>query len=86
MSGVARMPLRDGRLELRQSKRGTVVDLLLVPELAESLDRSPLGNETFLATITGDPFTSAGFGNWFGDACAAAGVPGHVRSLQAPPL
>lgn len=78
--------LRDGRLELRQSKTGTVVDLPVVPELAAALEQTPLGKETFLATIMGDAFTSAGFGNWFGDACAAAGVPGRAHGLRKAAL
>jgi len=33
---------------------------------------------TFLTTARGGPFSSASFGNWFRDACEAAGLKGRT--------
>jgi hypothetical protein len=45
------------------------------PDLQRIVDATPSGNLTFLCTSHGAPFTAAGFGNWFRDACRAAGLP-----------
>lgn len=50
-------------------------DLPVLPELAEILAASELGEITFLTTSRGVPFTAAGFGNWFRDRCNEAGLP-----------
>src|SRR5262249_47881319 len=39
------------------------------------LDATPNEHLTFLVTEFGKPFTAAGFGNWFRDVCAEAGLP-----------
>lgn len=64
---------------------GRVLDgatLPIVPVLQEILDASPSGDLTFLVTEHGKPFTDAGFGNWFGDRCKEAGVPGRAHGLR----
>jgi integrase len=47
----------------------------VVPELRTIIDATPSGHLTFLTTAFGQPFTAAGFGNWFRDQCDAAGLP-----------
>ena len=37
---------------------------------------------TFLVTAQGKPFEAASFGNWFREACVAAGVPGRAHGLR----
>jgi integrase len=44
-------------------------------DLQRIIDATPSGNMTLLCTSHGHPFTDAGFGNWFRDACKAAGLP-----------
>src|SRR5262245_57406999 len=39
------------------------------------IDATAADNLTFLVTSHGHPYSDAGFGNWFRDACAAAGLP-----------
>lgn len=46
------------------------------------LARHSLTGETLLLTEYGKPFTPAGFGDWFGDRCKAAGVPGRAHGLR----
>jgi len=50
-------------------------ELMILPQLRNVLDNSQLGKETYLATRSGKPFSSDGFGNWFGEACNRAGLP-----------
>jgi integrase len=69
---------RDGidSLKVRQQKTGVEVLLPIHPRLAASLAATPTGHLCFLTTAAGKPFTAAGFGNWFHDRCAEAGLMG----------
>ena len=56
------------------------IEIPLLPELAEIINATPAGNLTLVTNSRGDPFTVAGFGNWFRHCCRAAGladVPSH---------
>jgi integrase len=57
-----------------QSKTGVALTIPVHRELREVLNDSPRTNLTFLMTNLGEPFTAAGFGNWFRDACDSAGL------------
>lgn len=46
----------------------------ILPALQVALDTVPKGQVTFVVTEFGRPFTSAGFGNWFHDRVAEAGL------------
>jgi integrase len=54
----------------------------LLPVLAETIAASKTGDLTFLVTDKGLPFVKEGFGNWFRDACRAAGCPGSAHGLR----
>lgn len=71
--------LKGGRILIRQQKTGSEVDVKILPALQRCLDALPRNNLTFLVTFHGKPFTAKGFGNWFKDACRAAGLP-HCTS------
>src|SRR4029077_10357127 len=43
--------------------------------LAAIIAETPADHLTFLTTQSGQPFTAAGFGNWFRDQCNIAGLP-----------
>jgi site-specific recombinase XerD len=66
--------IRDGRVELRQSKTGTDVSVPVHAALTEAIAAAPSGHAVFLATAEGKPFTVQGLGNWLRDARAAAGM------------
>lgn len=74
--------VKDGRLVFTQKKTGKRLDLPIIPELAEALAGFEIKHLTFIVTEHGRPFTDAGFGNWFGDRCKAAGVPGRAHGLR----
>jgi integrase len=73
---LGRQHIRDGELSFRTQKTGALVEgIPVLPELAAALGAMPTENLTFLTTDYGRPFTAAGFGNWFRDRCAEAGLP-----------
>jgi integrase len=75
---LGRQHMRDGCLSWRQHKgrnrTPTIVTVPVLPELQQVLDKSPTGDLTFLVTERGQPFTAAGFTNWFRDRCREAGL------------
>lgn len=55
----------------------------ILPCLAAVIAGTTLvGAKTFLVTEYGEPFTAAGFGNWFADRCVEAGAPGRAHGLR----
>jgi integrase len=64
------------KIAVLQEKTKTRLVIPLHPELRKIIDATPTGSLNFLCTSQGKPFTSAGFGNWFRDACDAAGLHG----------
>ena len=76
---IGQQHVRDGWLILREEKRGRgqaakLNEIEMIPALQEIIDASPTGDLTFLVTEYGKPFSRDGFGNWFRDACDAAGL------------
>jgi integrase len=60
-----------------KTAHSTGIELFIpvLPELRQIIDAAPSHHLTFLATKFGQPFTAAGFGNWFREQCNAAGLP-----------
>ncbi|MBP6031543.1 MAG: tyrosine-type recombinase/integrase [Sphingobium sp.] len=75
MIHMGRQHIEKGRIRVRQQKTGRVLLLLIAPQLQSALDAVPPGQMTFLVTEFGNPFTAAGFGNWFRRKCNDAGLP-----------
>lgn len=57
-----------------QAKTGAALVIPLHAKLRKMIKDAPNDHLTFLMTAWGKPFTAAGFGNWFRDACDAAGL------------
>jgi integrase/recombinase XerD len=70
--------VRNGRIRFRQAKNehrtAIDIDIPLHPELEATIAATPSTHLTFLVTAFGRPFTPAGFGNWFRDACNQANL------------
>lgn len=89
-SDVTRMGsqhLKNGKLSMRRQKTNVQFDIPLLPDLvAELAMHTGVGSKietlAFLVTDHAKPFTAAGFGNWFADRCAEAGVPGRAHGLR----
>jgi hypothetical protein len=54
----------------------------ILPELAEAIDSCPSKGLTFIAAASGSPMTKESFGNWFSEACRAAGVNKSAHGLR----
>lgn len=78
--------VRGGSLRLTQHKNRkrnpVTLDMPILPMLEKIIAASPCGEMTFLVTEFGQPFSSAGFGNWFRDRCKDAKVPGRAHGLR----
>jgi integrase len=57
------------------------VTISILPPLAASIAATP-GGDTYLVTSRGKAFAKESFGNWFREACNAAGVPGSSHGLR----
>ncbi|CAH1658473.1 Site-specific recombinase XerD [Hyphomicrobiales bacterium] len=68
----------DGWLYFTESKgvglKPKVRQLPLLPVMKQIIEKSALGNLTFLVTEFDKPFTANGFGNWFRKRCDEAGL------------
>jgi len=71
----------DGRIELATAKTGQRVSIRILEPLARSIAATTHG-ETFIARLDGKPMVKEAFGNWFGEACREAGVPGSAHGLR----
>ena len=65
---------RDGAITVRQIKTGAALAIPVHSELRAIIDATPSGHLTYLVTEFGNPFTPAGFGNWFRERCNEAGL------------
>ena len=79
---LGRQHVRNGVAMLRTEKTGEPVAIPVLPPLAASIEAGPCGDLAFIATDRGKPMTKESFGNWFRDACHAAGVPGSAHGLR----
>jgi integrase len=66
--------IRNGRIQVVQQKTGASLAIKIHPDLITVLDATPSEHLTFLTTACGQPFSPAGFGNWFRQACDEAGL------------
>ena len=67
---------------LRTEKNGRLVVREILPELAEAIDACPSKGLAFVATTSGHPMKKEFFGNWFSEACRAAGVRKSAHGLR----
>lgn len=82
---LGRQHIRGDMIEVVPSKtqRNNVIAYIpLTTPLVDALRQAPSDNLTFLITQAGKPFEVAAFGNWFREACIAAGVPGRAHGLR----
>lgn len=68
--------VKNGLGKLVTEKTGEKVFIPFQPELVESLTAGPCGDLSYIGTETGRPYAKEAFGNWFGEACRAAGIRG----------
>lgn len=79
---LGRQHVSEGVIIMRAEKTGAQLTIPILPELARVIDATKTGDLTFISTSTGAPMKKESFGNWFHDACEAAGVPGSAHGLR----
>ncbi|WP_319496604.1 tyrosine-type recombinase/integrase [uncultured Cohaesibacter sp.] len=74
----------DNRIFYNRGKTGELVDLPLHAKLEEFLINIPSHQKTFITQTKSadESYTTESFGNWFGDSCKEAGVPGSAHGLR----
>lgn len=71
---MGRQHIKGDSISVCQQKTNARLEIPLHPALREAIDGTPKKNLTFLVTSFNNPFTVAGFGNWFRDRCDEAGL------------
>jgi integrase len=67
----------------KTEKFGMSVTAEVPPRLLNAILATPTAGDIFMATNSGDVFSSAqSFGNWFSKACNQAGVPGSAHGIR----
>ncbi|MGC1862816.1 MAG: site-specific integrase [Methylocystis sp.] len=66
--------VKNGFLTFTTQKTDKTLQLPILPELREVIEATATGEKSFLETHMGEPFTAAGFGNWFRECCDRAGL------------
>jgi integrase len=78
---MGRQHIRKGMMTMRRQKTGVAFNVEITSRLQDAIDAMPATNHlTFLVTAQGEPFTAAGFGNYFRALCDAAGLPSRCTS------
>jgi integrase len=79
---LGRQHVSDGVITMRAEKTGAQLTIPILPELARVIEATKTGDLTYVATPSGGPMRKESFGNWFGEACRAAKVPGSAHGLR----
>jgi integrase len=80
--GLAGVRRGIGRIKVKKSGETVQATLPILDVLAETLEAGPIGDMTFIVGERGLPLTKESFGNYFRDACVAAGVSGRAHGLR----
>ena len=73
---------KHGRAMIRAVKNDETAYFRVSGRLSEALATGPTGDLTFIVGVRGEPLTKESFGNYFREACRAAGVVGAAHGLR----
>lgn len=71
---LGRQHIKNGILEIKTEKTGEIVIIPVHPDLAASIEATQRTGLALISTANGIPMTKESLGNWFREACNAAGV------------
>ncbi|WP_374385119.1 tyrosine-type recombinase/integrase [Dongia sp.] len=77
---MGRQHVDNGLIRVKQSKTGINLQIPIHTDLQVILDKTPSEHLTFLTTAYGQPFTAAGFTNWFRERCNEAEIPNGLSA------
>lgn len=69
-------------LKLKTAKTNTAVSIEFSPRIISLIEQTQTGDLAFIVSKKGTPLTKESFGNWFRDACRAAGVQKSAHGLR----
>jgi integrase len=72
---MGRQHVQGGRIRVKQQKTGAELWIALHSALKAEIAAGPMEHLTFLVTQCGQPFSPAGFTNWFVERAREAGLP-----------
>lgn len=79
---VGRQHLRGNELSIRTEKTGALITVELPQRVLDIIEATPTGDMHFLVTSFGKPFSTPGFGNWFGDAARQANIEKNTHGVR----
>lgn len=79
---VGKQHVRNNRGMIRTQKNDETAYFTITPRLQRALKAGPIGDLTFIVGVKGKSFAKESFGNAFGKACRAAGVPGTAHGIR----
>lgn len=79
---VGRQHLRGNELSIRTEKTGALVTVELPQRVLDIIEATQTGDMHLLVTSFGKPFSTAGFGNWFGEAAREAGIEKNTHGVR----
>jgi integrase len=79
---LGRQHVREGVIEIDTEKTGMRVTIPMLAPLKATLDAGPTGDLAFIATRSGNPLVKESLGNYFADACRAAGIKKSAHGLR----
>ncbi|MCW2315272.1 integrase [Rhodoblastus acidophilus] len=77
-----RQHIKAGLATIVSEKTQTPVYVPVLPELQEAIDAGPVGDLVFITGQGGGPLTKESLGNYFREACDAAGVKKSAHGLR----
>ena len=80
---VGKQHVNDGVIAIQTEKTGMWVHIPIQPELQTTLNAGPLGDLAFIGNVAnGNPLTKESLGNFFRDACRAAGIKKSAHGIR----
>jgi integrase len=77
-----RQHVKDGWAKLKTEKTGMEVYFPIPEGLAEAIEDGPIGDLAYVTGQSGGPLTKETFGNFFREACSAAGIRKSAHGLR----
>jgi integrase len=81
-AAVGKQHVKNGVIGIQTEKTGMWVYIPVHPELQLTLDAGPIGDLAFIAQKNGNPLTKESLGNFFRDACDAAGIKKSAHGIR----
>jgi len=81
-AAVGKQHVKNGVIGIQTEKTGMWVYIPVHPELQLTLDAGPIGDLAFIAQKNGNPLTKESLGNFFREACDAAGIKKSAHGIR----